>query len=169
MTMTNIISIIESYQIYIIIGLAFAVVILLILVLVCFSALGKVEKRYKKFMRGVDNKNIEEIINGYMNKIDFVEKEGQSIKQLYKSMDAKLKGCIQKVAVLRYRAFEDVGSDLSFSVALLDEINNGLIITGIFGRSESTTYAKPVDRGISRYDLSQEETRVLTEAIENKK
>lgn len=167
--MTNVISIIENYQMYIIIGLAAAVVLLLILVMLCFKSLGRVEKRYRKFMRGVDNKNIEEIINGYMDKIDVVEKEGQGIKQLYSNLDGKLKGCIQKFALLRYRAFEDVGSDLSFSVALLDELNNGLIITGIFGRSESTTYAKPVDRGISRYELSQEEAQVLKEAIDNRK
>lgn len=169
MTITNIISIIESYQMYIIMGLAIAVILLFILVLVCFSALGRVEKRHRKLMRGIDNKNIEEIINSYMNKIDVVEKEGQNIKQLYNNMDSKLKGCIQKVALFRYRAFEDVGSDLSFSIALLDEINNGIILTGIFGRSESTTYAKPVDSGISRYELSQEESRVLAEAINNRK
>ena len=48
-------------------------------------------------------------------------------------------------------------------------MNNGIILTGILGRSESTTYAKPVDRGISRYELSQEETQVLREAMENRK
>ena len=64
-----------------------------------------------------------------------------------------------------YKAFEDIGSDLSFSIAMLDENNDGLILTGIFGREESTTYVKPVDKGISRYDLSEEELTVLNEAI----
>ena len=48
---------------------------------------------------------------------------------------------------------------------MLDENNDGLILTGIFGREESTTYVKPVDKGISRYDLSEEELTVLNEAI----
>ena len=68
-----------------------------------------------------------------------------------------MKKCVQKVSIIRYKAFEDVGSDLSFSIALLDENNDGIILTGIYGRNESTTYAKPIDKGISRYDLSEEE------------
>ena len=58
---------------------------------------------------------------------------------------------------MRYKAFEDVGSDLSFSVAILDSYNDGIILTGIYSRHDSVTYAKPVDKGISRYELSEEE------------
>ncbi len=167
--MSNVLSIIGNYQIFILIGMAILIVLLFILVIVNLKALGRVEKRYKKFMRGVDNKNIEEIIIGYMDKIDAVEKENKSIMDLCTNVDLKLKGCVQKVALVRYRAFEDVGSDLSFSVAMLDQLNNGVIITGIYGRSESTTYAKPIDRGMSRYELSSEENQALQEAIENRK
>ena len=73
-------------------------------------------------------------------------------------------GCVQKVAIMRYKAFENVGSDLSFSIAILDGNNDGVLLTGIYGREESVTYAKPVDKGISRYDLSEEEKQVLNEA-----
>lgn len=162
--MTNIITLIEGYELYLILGLGVATILLFILLLINLKAIGNLEKRYRKFMRGSDNKNIEEVINDYMDKIDIVEKESKEIKALCNDLDIKIKGCIQKVSLLRYRAFEDVGSDLSFSIALLDELNNGFVITGIFGRSESTTYAKPIDRGISRYELSQEENQVLLEA-----
>jgi hypothetical protein len=47
---------------------------------------------------------------------------------------------------------------------MLDDKNDGVILTGIYGRQESTTYAKPIDKGISRYDLSEEELYVLNEA-----
>jgi hypothetical protein len=70
---------------------------------------------------------------------------------------------------LRYRAFENVGSDLSFSISLLDNNNDGFIITGIYGRNDSTTYAKPIDKGLSRYDLSEEEKEVLEKAINKNK
>ena len=66
---------------------------------------------------------------------------------------------------MRYQAFEDVGSDLSFSIAILDGNNDGIMLTGIYGRQESTTYAKPIDKGISRYDLSEEEIAVINEAL----
>ena len=80
-----------------------------------------------------------------------------------------MKECVQKVAIMRYRAFEDVGSDLSFSIAILDGNNDGIVLTGLYGRQQSTTYAKPIDNGISRYDLSEEELSVIQEAINNKK
>lgn len=57
-----------------------------------------------------------------------------------------------------------MGSDLSFSIAMLNGNNDGIVLTGIYGRDESVVYAKPIDKGISRYDLSEEEEQVLLEA-----
>ena len=57
---------------------------------------------------------------------------------------------------------------MSFSIAILDSYNDGVIITGIYSRQDSITYAKPVDKGISRYELSEEETYVLNDAINKK-
>ena len=90
------------------------------------------------------------------------------MNELYKSMEKRIAGCFQKMSIIRYRAFEDVGSDLSFSIALLDNNDDGFILTGIYGRNESTTYAKPIDKGLSRYELSEEEKHVLQDAINKK-
>ncbi|WML36433.1 DUF4446 family protein [Clostridium sp. OS1-26] len=163
--MQNIIGIINASQAYIIITLAVLVIILFIMLMVTLRSLNKLEGKYRKFMRGVDNKNLEGLITSYLDKIDEAKSETEHMKELYDGLNLRLKECVQKVSIVRYRAFEDVGSDLSFSIALLDESNSGVIITGIYGRNESTTYAKPIDRGISRYDLSQEEDHVLQECI----
>jgi hypothetical protein len=61
-----------------------------------------------------------------------------------------------------------MSSALSFSVAMLDANNDGIIITGIYGRDECTTYAKPVDKGIPKYDLSEEEEQVLQDAMKKR-
>jgi hypothetical protein len=166
--MESVFAIIDTYLPFILAAMAIIIVILFIMVVVSLKSISRLENKYRKLSRGIENKNMEEIINGYLDKVEEVEKEGNEIKALYDTMDQKLKGCLQKVSVVRYRAFEDVGSDLSFSVAALDERNNGFVLTGLFGRNESTTYAKPIDRGISRYDLSSEEKQVLKEAIEKK-
>lgn len=155
---------ISNYQGLIILGLAIIVLILLILVIVLLGSVNKVEKRYRKLMRGVNNKNLEELVTSYLDKVDEVKKQSEKISSSYVELDERIKGCIQKTAIIRYRAFEDVGSDLSFSIALLNESDNGVIISGIYGRHESTTYAKPIDKGLSRYDLSEEEQQVLEEA-----
>jgi hypothetical protein len=156
---------INSFQPYVMLGLILAVLLLAIILLITIRSIKKLESKYKRMMRGVDNKNLEELILGYMDKIDEVKENTEYMKQINEKLDNKIKNCIQKVAVIRYRAFEDVGSDLSFSVALLDENNSGVILTGIYGRNESTTYSKPIDRGISRYDLSQEEKQVLQQCV----
>lgn len=163
--MENIIAIINGFQIYIIAALIILIIILFIMLIVIFKSLSRLEDRYRKFMRGVDNKNLEELILSYLDKIDEAKAETKEMKEIYKEISVKVKKCVQKVSIVRFRAFEDVGSDLSFSISMLDENNDGVIITGIYGRNESTTYAKPIDRGISRYELSQEENQVLTDCL----
>lgn len=163
--MDNIINIINNFQGIIIAVLSLVVIILFFIVIMQFKSINKLENRYRKFMRGVDNKSIEELINLYLDRIDKATEQTEYMKELYKSLDNKINLCIQKVGIMRYRAFEDVGSDLSYSIALLDSKNDGVILTGIYGRNESTTYAKPIDKGLSRYELSEEEKYVLQDAM----
>jgi hypothetical protein len=157
--------ILNNFQPYIIISLAILVILLLIIVIVLIRSVNNIEKKYRKLMRGVNNKNLEELIIGYLDKIDDVKDDSLKLIEAYNALDERVKGCIQKSAIIRYRAFEDVGSDLSFSIALLNDHDNGVILSGLYGRQESTTYAKPIDKGISRYDLSEEEQQVLKEAM----
>lgn len=116
-------------------------------------------------MRGVDNKNLEEVIYDNLDNIEKALNKSQEAIDKCKNISQELKGCINKVSIIRYKAFEDIGSDLSFSIAILDSYNDGVIITGIYSRHDSTTYAKPIDKGTSKYDLSEEELKVLNDAI----
>lgn len=166
--MDSIMSILNEYSIFIMIGLIAITLLLLILVIVLWSAVNKLEKKYRKMMRGVNNKNLEEAINEHLDKIDEAINKSEAASQECKKVSDDMKGCVNKVAIMRYKAFEDIGSDLSFSIAILDSYNDGVIITGIYARNDSTTYAKPIDKGISRYDLSEEELHVLNEAINSK-
>ena len=116
-------------------------------------------------MRGTNSRNLEEVINSNLDNIDVALNNSKESLERCEKIAEDLKSCVNKVAIMRYKAFEDVGSDLSFSIAILDSYNDGVIITGIYSRHDSTTYAKPIDKGISRYDLSEEELHVLNEAI----
>jgi hypothetical protein len=73
-------------------------------------------------------------------------------------MEARLAHALR---IVRFNAFEDTGSDLSFAVALLDADYNGVVLSSIFGRNESRTYAKPVVAGQSSYFLTNEEKEAL--------
>ncbi|WP_010074393.1 DUF4446 family protein [Clostridium cellulovorans] len=151
----------------IILAMIGTILVLLISIIVLFISLSKLKRRQKKVFRGYDGQNIEKTITDYMDKIDEVNNFNEELSKKYGEIQNKLEKCVQKVGIKRYRAFDNVGSDLSFSLALLDSNNDGIIITSIFGRQESTIYAKPIDMGISRYDLSDEEKETLRMAIAN--
>lgn len=163
--METIIQIYNSIGIYIVGALVIIILILLILVCSNMKAISRLETKYRKLTRGVENSNLEQLIDSYMDKIDGVKEETETIKSQFDNIDKRISRCIQNVSIIRYKAFDDVGSDLSFSLAMLDENKDGIIITSIYGRNESTTYAKPIDKGISRYDLSDEEKIVLNNTL----
>ena len=166
--MESIINIINQYSVFIIMGLSVITLLLFIISIILFSSVKKLEKKYRKMMRGVNNKNLEKVLNDNLDNIEKALNRSEEAINECKSISNELKGCVNKVAIMRYKAFEDVGSDLSFSIAILDSYNDGVIITGIYSRHDSTTYAKPIDKGISRYELSEEELHVLNEAINSK-
>ena len=166
--MDSIINMINEYSIFIIIGLAIITLLLFIITIVLLASVKKLEKKYRKMMRGVNNKKLEQMLSDNLDNIEKALNKSQEAVDECKNISQELKGCVNKVAIMRYKAFEDVGSDLSFSIAILDSYNDGVIITGIYSRHDSTTYAKPIDKGISRYDLSEEELHVLNEAINSK-
>lgn len=163
--MNTLLNTINQFMPYLFGAMVAIIILLFIMVIVLFKSVGRVEDRYRKLMRGTNNKNLEEMLLERIDSIEDVHKVSEQALDECKRLEEKMQECIQKVAIMRYKAFEDVGSDLSFSIAMLDDKNDGVILTGIYGRQESTTYAKPIDKGISRYDLSEEELCVLNEAV----
>ena len=112
------------------------------------------KNKYKKFMHKLGNgKNLEEDLENFMYKVDRVEKENLEIMDFCRNLDESLSRCVQKIGIVRYSAFKDTGSDLSFAVALLDEENSGVVFNGIYSREMSNIYAKPVEKGNSLYTL----------------
>ena len=135
----------NEYMIYIIAGLGTLIFILIIMVCINASRLKKLQHRYEKFMSKEDI-DLEELLVQYMEKV--------------------VKDCVQKVGVVRYQAIPNMGADLSYTVALLDENNDGVVFNGIYGRDGCYTYAKPIKDGKSTYNLSEEEEQAINQAIE---
>lgn len=127
----------------------------------------KLKNKYNKFMKKIGNgKNIEEDLENYMYRVERVERQNAEIISYCKNLDEEVAKCIQKVGMVRYSAFKDTGSDLSFAVAMLDENNDGVVFNGIYSREMSNIYAKPVKNGVSEYTLSEEEKESIRRAIE---
>lgn len=151
-----------SYIILVILGL-------LVLSLVFFIninlKLARMNKRYKKLMTGMDGCNIERILMGHIDEVRDVVKKTEMLEQDNKRIDLIVKKAVQRVGIVRFSAFEEIGSDLSYAIALLDYQNNGVVISSLFGREESRCYAKPIVNGTSTYMLTDEEKQALTEAM----
>lgn len=141
-------------------------VVLLIAFIVLLAKFSSLSKKYKNFMVKLgDGKNLEEDLETYMYRVDKVEKENAKISNQIENLGHNLEKCIQKMGMVRYNAFKDVGSDLSFSLALLDENNNGVVLNGIYARETSNIYAKPIKNGKSTYAISEEEAEAIQKAI----
>ena len=128
--------------------------------------LSTLNKKYRDFMKKVGNgKNLEEDLETYMYRVEKVEKQNAEISTYIKNLDEDLTRCIQKVGIVRYNAFKDTGSELSFALALLDENDNGVVLNGIYSREMSNIYAKPVEHGKSNYTISEEESQAIQKAM----
>jgi len=90
----------------------------------------------------------------------------ENINRALKRLEEKFSSSLQHVGVVRYNAFDDVGSDLSFSVAVLDKRGNGFVISSLYGRNETRTFAKPIREGKSEYKLSNEEVAAIRKALQ---
>ena len=121
---------------------------------------------FSKYASQIFN-NIDEILRDYVKRVETVEAKNEEIISFCKGLDDNIKICSQKMGLVRYNAFKDTGSDLSFALAILDEYNNGIVLNGIYARDSSNIYAKPVENGQSKYILSEEEKEAINRAINN--
>lgn len=145
-----------------------AILVLLIGFIIMITKLTNLNKKYKKILQKMGNgKDITEDLENYMYRVERVEKQNAEVTNYIKNLEEDLSKCIQKVGIVRYNAFKDTGSDLSFTLALLDEQNDGVVLNGIYSREMSNIYAKPVKNGDSTYTISDEERQAINKAIES--
>lgn len=155
-------------------------IMLIILVVVSFLLLigyiysviklSKLNRNYKKFLNKLGNgNNIEEMLKSYIDKVENIEDQNKELMLYCDRLDKDITKCVQKIGVVRYSAFKDTGSDLSFTLALLDENNDGVVLNGIYSREMSNIYAKPVEKGNSPYTLSEEEEKAIAIAVKSER
>lgn len=145
-------------------------IVLLILYIANLMSLKKINKNYKKFMKKIGNgNNIDEMLRKYIDKVEEVENKNNEIVEYCKRLDQELSLCIKKIGMVRYSAFKDTGSDLSFALALLNDNNDGVILNGIYSREMSNIYAKQVKEGKTNSKLSEEEMHALEIALNPEK
>ncbi|MCL2341569.1 MAG: DUF4446 family protein [Firmicutes bacterium] len=149
-----------------IIALGAGIIILLILFITVAARLSRLNKNYISFMKELGNgQNIDEMLRKYIDRVQDVEDNNKEISEHCSRLDKDMEGCLQKVGMVRYSAFKDTGSDLSFALALLDEHDNGVVLNGIYSREMSNIYAKQVTLGETTQKLTEEEREAIDIAM----
>ena len=154
----------DQYMIYIILALVLLILVLIIIMCVNVVRMKKLQKRFEKFMSKEDV-NLEELLVQYTKKLNVLLQNEKEMQTSIEHMEKAVKNCVQKVGVVRYQAIQNMGADLSYTVALLDENDDGVVFNGIYGRDGCYTYAKPIQEGKSTYNLSDEELLAIEKAI----
>lgn len=149
-----------------ILAMPILIIVLIILYILNRIKLKNIQNKYNTFLNKIGKgKNIEEDLQKYMDKVNEVQKEQNQVKEEFNKINSNLEKCIQKIGIVRYTAFKDIGSDLSFALAMLDEKDNGVVLNGIFSRDMSNIYAKPIEKGESTYTLSEQEKEAIQKAM----
>lgn len=147
------------------IGLAVISLALLILVIIQMIQLGNLKKKYKKFMGGKEvkslEKQLEKIIKDNKYIIEISDENRKDIRTINKEMEL----CFNKVGIVKYDAFKQMGGMLSFSIALLNEKDNGFILNSVHSSEGCYTYVKEIKSGLCEIDLSNEEKEALSQAM----
>lgn len=141
------------------------IVVLFVIIILQMKKLNQLQKRINKFMTGKDAKSLEKDIVGLYEDNKFlkinVDKNKKDIRTLYKNMEH----VFQKIGLIKYDAFQQMGGKLSFSLALLDENNNGFILNSVHSTEGCYTYTKEIKNGECAISLGEEEQQALDMAI----
>jgi hypothetical protein len=105
------------------------------------------------------------VLDGQAQSFQRLEEAIARLSGQQQRLDQLIRGAVQRVGLVRYDAFEDVGGRLSFSCAMLNEDGDGVVVTSINGRQDTRVYAKPVHKGESLHNLSEEEAAAIHEAM----
>lgn len=154
---------------YVIIGLVVVTLILLILYIVNIVQMSQLKKRYKIFMSGKNAKSLEKTLIERLDQVDELLEANNANEKNIKILFDNMKFTFQKVGLVKYDAFNEMGGKLSFSLALLNETDDGFVMNAVHSREGCYTYVKDIIAGNSVIILSEEEKEALEIAKKSNK
>ena len=150
---------------YVLIGMLVLIIVLLVLMVIQCSRLNKLQKKYMKFMKGKDAKSLEQDIEGLYDDNDYIKQEAEKNRKDIREIQKRMEYCYQKLGVVKYDAFSQMGGQLSFCLALLNEKDDGFILNSVQSSEGCYTYTKEVKKGECAITLGEEEKKALDQAM----
>jgi hypothetical protein len=122
-------------------------------------------RRLQRLTAGATGASLERVLMDHLARVEEVDTSQRQMEQRVSALEGQVPLCVQRVGLVRYDAFEDVGGQQSFSLAMLDAQQNGVILTSVYSRSDVRVYAKAIRRGQPSHPLSEEELQALRSAF----
>jgi hypothetical protein len=164
--MNSLTSLIKDNVSYIIIALIFVIIVLLILNIILSLSHRRLAKTYNKFMAGANGKSLESQFIDRFADLDKLKTESDILGKELDTVKENLLITYQKVGVVKYDAFREMGGKLSFVLVLLDKNNSGFLLNSVHSSREGCyTYLKEIIKGESFIELSEDEKSALSQAI----
>lgn len=163
--MENINKIINDNILIIVAALVVLLIALLALAFVQVLKYKKLKERFDTFTQGMDGISVEKLLATFGKDIKDIHRDMILNEDRFNRIETNLSFCVQKLGFVRYNAFQDSASELSFSICLLDKFNNGVLLSVIHGREQSVSYGKMIKNGQSTSPLSEEEVSAVDKAI----
>ena len=155
----------EQLVFYVTIALSVVSILLAVVLIIVLCKLKTLKRRVDSLTRGKDTESLEDIIVSYLERVESLEEGEEITRAALNAIKDNLKITYQKTGLVKYDAFREMSGDLSYSLALLDKENNGVLISSMYSREGCYTYAKDIVNGESKINLSEEEAEALKQAI----
>ena len=155
----------EQLVFYVTIALSVVSILLAVLLIIVLCKLKTLRRRVDSLTRGKDTESLEDIIVSYLERVESLEEGEKITRAALNAIKDNLKITYQKTGLVKYDAFREMSGALSYSLALLDKENNGVLISSMYSREGCYTYAKEIIKGESKINLSEEEAEALKQAV----
>ena len=155
----------EQLVFYVTIALSVVSIILAVVLIIVLCKLKTLKRRVDSLTRGKDTETLEDIIVSYLERVESLEEGEEITRAALNAIKDNLKITYQKTGLVKYDAFREMSGALSYSLALLDKENNGVLISSMYSREGCYTYAKEIIKGESKINLSEEEAEALKQAV----
>ena len=142
-----------------------ACAVLLLAVVTLSVRLSRIRRRHARLLRGAPSDDLLAVVSRQVDTAEQLQRELRVISRETAELSERVAGAVRSVGFTRYDAFPDIGGQLSFSAAFLDESGDGMVLSIITGRSDSRSYAKAIRRGRSEHQLSEEEQAAVAMAM----
>lgn len=144
--------------------LGFLCILSYLLIFSLYNKLKRFQDAYLALQTFANGNSLDELLGEYLSEVKKVNASLAQNEKRIEQAEAKLRSSVDRAELVRFNAFDNMGSDLSFALALLNQEGNGVVLSSINSREESRIYAKPIVKGESTYHLSEEERQVITKA-----